>query len=66
MARIAFRITPTKREWLVKPLVNGVVLDKPVSHHTSRTKAWNNIRDKMFKYHPGRRPFNLIVEVENG
>lgn len=65
MKRVAFRIIPEKGEWLVKPLVNGVVLDKPVSSHTSRAKAWNSIRRNFFKYHAGRKPFNIILEVED-
>lgn len=65
MKTIAFRIIPEKREWLVKPLVNGVVLDKPVSSHTSRSKAWDSIRRNFFKYHSGRKSFNLILEIED-
>jgi len=64
MRTIAFRIIPKEREWLVKVLVDGVVLDKPVSSHTSRTKALNNIIKKFFTYHSGRKPFNIILEVE--
>jgi len=65
MIRIGFRVIPKEREWLVKPIEDGVVLDQPVSPHSSRTKALHCSLRKVFAHHPGRKPFNLILEVED-
>ncbi len=65
MARIGYRIIPKEKEWLVEPLVNGVVVNEPVRSYTSRTKALNNIIKKFFTFHSGRNPFDIILEIED-
>jgi len=62
---VAFRIIPKEREWVVKPIEDGVVLDKPISSHTSRAKALHCSLRKVFADNSGRRAFNLILEGED-
>ena len=64
MKTVVFRIIPKKKGWIVRPLVNGMAVNAGASLHTSRTKALHNSLRKVFADNPGRRAFNLILEVE--